>query len=48
MQIFDLTRLRTVSSPPATFTADAVYTGFGSAHNVQAVGHDCSFKDRRR
>ncbi|MBC14164.1 MAG: hypothetical protein CMM85_14490, partial [Rhodothermaceae bacterium] len=34
MQIFDLTRLRTVSSPPATFTADAVYTGFGSAHNV--------------
>ena len=34
MQVFDLTRLRTVVSPPVTFTEDAHYNGFGSAHNV--------------
>ena len=34
MQIFDLTRLRSVSSPPEVFTEDAHYNGFGSAHNV--------------
>lgn len=34
MQVFDLTRLRNVASPPATFTADAVYTGVGSCHNI--------------
>ncbi|WP_411029497.1 choice-of-anchor B family protein [Spongiimicrobium sp. 3-5] len=34
MQIFDLTRLRNVSSPPETFTADNRYTEFGNAHNV--------------
>lgn len=34
MQVFDLTRLRTVASPPETFTEDAHYDGFGSAHNV--------------
>lgn len=34
MQIFDLTRLRNVSNPPQTFTADERYTGFGSAHNI--------------
>lgn len=34
MQVFDLTRLRNVSNPPATFTADAHYTDFGSAHNI--------------
>jgi choice-of-anchor B domain-containing protein len=34
MQIFDLTRLRNVANPPETFTADAHYTGFGSAHNI--------------
>ncbi len=34
MQVFDLTRLRNVANPPATFTADTVYNGFGSAHNV--------------
>ena len=34
MQVFDLTRLRNVTSPPETFTADANYTGFGSAHNI--------------
>lgn len=34
MQVFDLTRLRNVSNPPATFTEDAHYDGFGSAHNI--------------
>lgn len=34
MQIFDLTRLRNVTNPPETFTEDAHYSGFGSAHNV--------------
>lgn len=33
MQVFDLTRLRTVTSPQ-TFNADALYNGFGSAHNI--------------
>ncbi len=34
MQVFDLTRLRSVSNPPVTFTEDAHYSGFGSAHNI--------------
>jgi choice-of-anchor B domain-containing protein len=34
MQVFDLTRLRNVSNAPATFTNDAHYDGFGSAHNI--------------
>ena len=34
MQVFDLTKLRTVSSTPATFEADALLTDFGSAHNI--------------
>ncbi len=34
MQVFDLTRLRSVTSPPENFTEDALYTGFGSAHNI--------------
>ncbi|WP_170234458.1 choice-of-anchor B family protein [Bizionia saleffrena] len=34
MQIFDLSRLRTVTNPPETFTADAIYTGVGSCHNI--------------
>ena len=34
MQVFDLTRLRNVSNPPVTFTEDAHYSGFGSAHNI--------------
>lgn len=34
MQVFDLTRLRTVTNPPITFTEDAHYGGFGSAHNI--------------
>jgi len=34
MQVFDLTRLRNVANPPETFTADAIYNGFGKAHNI--------------
>lgn len=34
MQVFDLTRLRNVMSPPVTFTEDAHYGGFGDAHNI--------------
>lgn len=34
MQVFDLTQLRTVSSPPATFSNTAHYSGFGNAHNI--------------
>jgi choice-of-anchor B domain-containing protein len=33
MQVFDLTRLRNVVAPQ-TFTADALYTGFGNCHNI--------------
>lgn len=34
MQVFDLTRLRDVTSPPVDFTSDALYSEFGSAHNI--------------
>lgn len=34
MQVFDLTRLRNVSNPPETFTANTHFTGFGRAHNI--------------
>lgn len=34
MQVFDLSRLRNVSNPPETFTADAHYNGFGRCHNI--------------
>jgi choice-of-anchor B domain-containing protein len=34
MQVFDLTRLRNVTNPPETFSEDAHYNGFGSAHNI--------------
>ncbi|TCI93219.1 choice-of-anchor B family protein [Tenacibaculum sp. M341] len=33
MQVFDLTKLRNVTSP-VNFTADTVYTGVGSCHNI--------------
>lgn len=42
MQVFDLTRLRNVVSPPATFAADTVYGGFGSAHNI-VINEDSGF-----
>ncbi len=34
MQVFDLTQLRNVPNPPATFSNTAHYDGFGSAHNI--------------
>ncbi len=34
MQVFDLTRLRSVNNPPVTFTEDAHYDGFERAHNI--------------
>jgi len=34
MQVFDLTRLRNVTSPPEIFTVDAIYNGVGSCHNI--------------
>ncbi|CAL2082657.1 Choice-of-anchor B domain-containing protein [Tenacibaculum sp. 190524A05c] len=34
MQVFDLTKLRNITSPPQTFTADAVFTGVTSCHNI--------------
>lgn len=42
MQVFDLTRLRNVTNPPEVFTADALYTGFGSAHNI-VINEDSGF-----
>ncbi|MDX1463766.1 MAG: choice-of-anchor B family protein, partial [Marinirhabdus sp.] len=34
MQVFDLTRLRNVVGAPVTFTEDAHFDEFGSAHNI--------------
>ncbi|MGB0891679.1 MAG: choice-of-anchor B family protein [Flavobacteriaceae bacterium] len=34
MQVFNLTKLRGVTSSNNTFTADKVYTGVGSCHNI--------------
>ena len=34
MQVFDLTQLRDVTSPPVTFTETAHYAGFGSTHTL--------------
>jgi choice-of-anchor B domain-containing protein len=34
MQVFDLTQLRDVANPPVSFLSDALFTGFGNAHNV--------------
>ncbi|MCH7976019.1 MAG: choice-of-anchor B family protein [Bacteroidetes bacterium] len=47
MQIFDLTRLRDVASPPETFTEDANYNGIvgnepNSTHNI-AINEDSGF-----
>lgn len=42
MQVFDLTRLRTVASPPETFTEDAFYGDFGRAHNI-IINEDSGF-----
>lgn len=42
VQVFDLNRLVTVTSPPVTFTADARYTGLGRAHNI-AINEETGF-----
>ena len=42
MQVFDLTQLRTVSSPPVTFSETAHYAGFSDAHNI-AINEDSGF-----
>lgn len=42
MQVFDLTRLRNVTNPPEIFSADALYTGFGSSHNI-AINKETGF-----
>ena len=34
MQVFDLTQLRAVTSPPVTFAETARYAGFGSTHTL--------------
>jgi choice-of-anchor B domain-containing protein len=34
MQVFDLTKLRTVTDAPTTFAEDTHFTEFGSAHNI--------------
>lgn len=34
MQVFDLTQLRAVATPPVTFAETAHYPGLGSAHNI--------------
>ncbi|MEM7113349.1 MAG: choice-of-anchor B family protein [Chloroflexota bacterium] len=42
MQVFDLTRLRNVSSPPQSFNNDAHFSGFGNAHNI-VINEDSGF-----
>ena len=42
MQVFDLTQLRMVASPPATFSETAHYSGFSTAHNL-AINEDSGF-----
>jgi choice-of-anchor B domain-containing protein len=42
LQVFDLTRLRSVASPPETFTEDGHLGVFGSAHNI-AINEDSGY-----
>jgi choice-of-anchor B domain-containing protein len=42
MQVFDLTELRTVVSPPVTFSNTAHYDDFGRAHNL-VINEDSGF-----
>ncbi|MEQ9104565.1 MAG: choice-of-anchor B family protein [Rhodothermales bacterium] len=42
LQIFDLTRLRGVTEPPALFEPDVHYTGIASSHNV-IINEDTGF-----
>ena len=41
MQVFNLTRLRGLTAP-VTFSADALYSGFATAHNI-AINEDSGF-----
>lgn|GEM_PF-566872 len=42
MQVFNLAGLRSVASPPVTFSETAHYGGFGKAHNL-AINEDTGF-----
>jgi choice-of-anchor B domain-containing protein len=42
MQVFDLTQLRNVASPPVAFTETNHYSGFGRGHTI-AVNEDTGF-----
>lgn len=42
LQVFDLTRLRSVASAPETFSETAHMSAFGSAHNI-AINEDTGF-----
>ncbi|GAB4201994.1 MAG: hypothetical protein Tsb002_38700 [Wenzhouxiangellaceae bacterium] len=42
MLVFNLTQLRNVANPPATFTPHTVYSEFSSAHNI-AINTDTGF-----
>lgn len=42
MQIFNLTRLRDITNPPAFLNEDTRYTEFGNAHNL-AINEDTGF-----
>ena len=42
MQVFDLTKLRNVPSPPQTFSADYTLNDFGACHNI-AINEDTGY-----
>ncbi|MEH6617567.1 MAG: choice-of-anchor B family protein [Porticoccus sp.] len=42
MQVFDLTQLRSITTPPMAFSETAHYGGFGSAHNI-VINEDSGF-----
>ncbi|NQY05849.1 MAG: choice-of-anchor B family protein [Flavobacteriaceae bacterium] len=42
MQVFDLTQLRSVTSPPQTFSATYHFTDFGACHNI-ALNEDTGY-----
>jgi choice-of-anchor B domain-containing protein len=42
LQVFDLTRLRTVTNPPVTFSATARNTSFSNAHTI-SINYDTGF-----
>jgi len=42
LQVFDLTQLRSVNTPPVTFSETAHYAGFGNSHTV-AVNEETGF-----